>query len=520
MRQDVREKTPLHGSGERGLAMLSLLVAAVLVTVISVSLVSLMNTDMTHASIEYAASRSFYVAQTGLEEAKAHIFAAPDPASDATPAAGVTEPYGGGQFTYWVDAGPAVGCGDGFKTLEARGEVVFLGRTVWTEVRACGVPGTPFLATLFGVSRVQFQGAASRVYLAPYQIGTPGGGGSLGSFTEVNFANQESRVNALSEETTDTVTLRDGVFFDYSLYGFPVRPDYNPSPATDATPWIVSVFGDLIKAQPSTGPLPNRCGTPYACLTVADRVTDIQRLGDLRGANYVHRVYLDRIRAQTLPPLVLHPETFQTLAGRNAANAELNRIVGLRGKTDSFYERMQFYRLLFYLASHPAAFLRGPVYVDGTIELLWSVKLGGDTGDVTIAVGGDLIIDKKLTLTNTHDRSTAMGRQVPGILVLGSSEPSDRSTEVCAGERVNGSGRLVLCEGSTLTVDGLIYTRDGMAIEPGASLDQIGAMYHDNRGTPNPSFTTRDATVVLRFDPLALSVFGQGMTMVSWQQLH
>lgn len=59
-----------------------------------------------------------------------------------------------------------------------------------------------------------------------------------------------------------------------------------------------------------------------------------------------------------------------------------------------------------------------------------------------------------------------------------------------------------------------------MLMEPRASVDQVGAMYHNHRGTPNPSFINNNATVVLRFDPLALSVFGSGIAIQSWQQLH
>jgi len=44
--------------------------------------------------------------------------------------------------------------------------------------------------------------------------------------------------------------------------------------------------------------------------------------------------------------------------------------------------------------------------------------------------------------------------------------------------------------------------------------------YHNNQGTANPSFINRDATLVLRFDPLALSVFGKGLATLSWQQLR
>ncbi len=77
-----------------------------------------------------------------------------------------------------------------------------------------------------------------------------------------------------------------------------------------------------------------------------------------------------------------------------------------------------------------------------------------------------------------------------------------------------------VCEKGTLVVDGLIYTQDGMTIEPKASVDQVGAMYHSTSGATNASFTSKSATIVLRFDPLALTVFGRGIGIVSWQQLH
>ncbi len=229
----------------------------------------------------------------------------------------------------------------------------------------------------------------------------------------------------------------------------------------DAAPSVLSVFGDLIKAQPSTGPIPTPCGTPYACLTVGNQLVDIRDVAQLRGASYVHHVYVNDIREQRLPPLALNSETFRALAAANTANADLNRIVGLGGKIDSAYERMQFFRLMFYLAGNRTRSLRGPVYVNGSVELLRDWSLGGDSGTVTLAVAGDLIINKKLTLTNRHDLSTALGRRMPGIVVLGSPEPAVLPTEVCGGQRVDGSGRLVLCEGSALIVDGLIYR--GMA---------------------------------------------------------
>ena len=503
---------------DRGQAMLVLLVATVLVTVISVALVGLMNTDMSHASVQYAVSRSFYIAQAGLGEAMANVVAASDPAGEATPEAGVTAPYGGGQFTYWVDAGPATGCGAGLKTLEALGRVGWLGRMIPTRVRACAAPGAPFLAALFGESRVEFQGA-SRVYLAPYDVGSPGGGGNLGSFAEVNFPDQNVRLNALSEETGDTVALRGTTILDYTLFGFPTRPVYNPAPTSEPKPWILTTFGDLIKAQPAAGPIPNRCGTRFACVTVADRMTDVQNVGDLREEAYMRHVYVKSFREEVLPPLALDAAQFQARAAQNPANAPLNRDAGLSDKVDALYSTMQFYKIVFYLASHPEQSLHGTVYIDGSFDFSQSVSLGGTSGDVTLAVGGDLTIGKNVAVANRHDLTTVAGRRTPAIVVLGARTPVDLPVQTC-GPRVNWSGALVMCAGSTLVVDGLIYTQDGMAVEPGASLDQVGAMYHGNRGTANPGFTIRDATLVLRFDPLALSAFGKGATLLSWQQLH
>jgi len=503
---------------ERGQAMLALLIGTVLVTVISVALVGLMNTDMSHAAVQYAVSRSFYIAQAGLGEAMADMVAAADPAAEATPEAGVTAPYGGGQFTYWVDAGPAAGCGAGLKTLEALGRVASLGRIIPARVRACAMPGAPFLAALFGVSRVEFQGA-SRIYLAPYDVGSPGGGGNVGSFAEVNFSDQSVRLNALSEEGGDTVTLRGTTVLDYTLFGFPTRPVYNPSPTSEPAPWILTAFGDLIKAQPAAGPIPNRCGTRFACVTVADRLTDVQNVGDLREGAYMRHVYVKSFREEVLPPLALDPAPFRARAAQNPANAALNRSAGLADKADALYTTMQFYKIVFYLASHPEQSLHGTVYIDGSFDFSQSVSLGGTSGDVTLAVGGDLTIRKNVTVANRHDLSTVAGRRTPAIVVLGARIPVDLPVETC-GPRVNWSGAFVMCAGSTLVVDGLIYTQDGMAVLPGASLDQVGAMYHSTRGTGNPGFTIRDATLILRFDPLALSAFGKGAAMLSWQQLH
>jgi hypothetical protein len=505
--------------GERGLAMIILLSTVMFVTVISMSLIGLMYTDITHASIQYALVRSYYIAQAGLAQAKVKVSGAADPAAYATPPSGVTIPFGGGEFTYWVDAGPATGCGPGIKTLEAVGQIAYRGRTFPRRVRVCAAPGAPFLTALFGVSRVQFQGANSRTYLAPYLTGTPGGGGSVGSFTEINFSDNDVRVNALSEESSETLTLRDGTFFDYALFGFSGRPDYNPTPTADPAPWVLSVFGDLVKAQPANRPVPTPCGSPYACVTVGNTITDVQRVADLREARYLRHVYVKSLRKEIVPPLDLDPEVFRVLAAQNTANAVLNSTAGLPAKRDSAYTNREFARILFSLWRHPSQSLQGTIFVDGPLQMLRRVSLGGTAGNVTLVVRGDLILRSTASVTNRHDLSTVAGRQTPGIVVFGVGDPAFRARNVC-GVEVNGSGRLVVCAGGTLVADGLIYTQDGMSVGPKAFVDQVGAMYHNNRGTSHPSFVNDNATVVLRFDPLAISAFGTGASILSWQQLQ
>jgi hypothetical protein len=226
-------------------------------------------------------------------------------------------------------------------------------------------------------------------------------------------------------------------------------------------------------------------------------------------------VYMNSMREKALPHLVLNPETFWTQAALNTANEAINKRLGFPQK-DSVYEIKQFYQILAYLVAYPGKSLEGTVYVTGSFRFTQSVDLGA----ITLAVGGDLIIQDNAAVTIRHDLSDASGRRMPGIVVFGFAVPAGRSTNECEGERANGSGRILLCEGSTLTVDGLVYTQDGMTVHSRAFVDQVGAMYHNNRGTANPSFSIQNSTVVLRFDPLALSAFGTGMAILSWQQLR
>jgi hypothetical protein len=511
--------------------MIVVVATIMILMTISVALVGLMNADLLHAFVQDAVARSFYLAQAGLEEAKGQVAAASEPQAYETSEHGVQASFGSGQFTYWVDAGPASGCGAGLKTLEALGEVRVLGRIFPSRVRACAAAGASVPTALFGAARVEIRGAGTRVYLAPYATGSPGGGGSLGSYTEIRFADPGVHLNALSEETIATVTLRDvGTVPDYTLFGFSSSPAYDPDPATEPVPWVLAVFGDIIEARPAGGESANVCGTRYACLTAANRNTDIGDIGALRStvesasrdAAAMAHVYMNSVRQQVLPALSLDASSFEDLAAHNGANRAVNKGAGLGEKVDSVYTPFQFYQILAFLANHSGQILEGLVYIAGTVQLAQDVNLGGAAGNVTLAVEGDLILGEGIRLVNRHDLAAPAGRGIPGILVFGKRAVDASPTTVCGGQLINGSGRFVLCGGTTqqVIVDGLVYTADGMAIGRGASVDQIGAMYHNSRGAGNPSFTADDAVVVVRFDPVALSAFGKRLMILSWQQLQ
>jgi len=543
---------------EGGLALITVLVITLITTSIGIALVGLMNTDLTHAGVQHAKARSFYVAQAGLEEAKAQVFAASDPLTYTTASAGVTSNFGDGRFTYWVDNGTTVFCGVGLKTLEAEGEVGYLAFTIRSRVAACGIPGAPFLTSIFGVSLVETQGATSHTYVAPVRPSVPGAprGGHIGSFYKINFDSSGPRLNSLSEQNITMLTLREGTIEDYRLFGFTSRPIYETNANIDATPWILSVFGDIVKAQPTTGPIPNPCGTYFACVSVGNQNQDVASIADLRQGAYglpgVQNVYMNRITQQVVPRLssvcpnpdpmlpqfCVDPDASRTEAANNpynSDNAAVEAAAGMGPKTyaGSVYTSSEFDSLVTYLSANcPPRCLRGTIYVDGSYTFTRSVNLGGDTGNVTLAVRGDLVllsnnivVVNRHDITNTDQAAATAARRLPGILVFGLVTPLPRPTNVCRGEQADGSGRLIVCGGSNqlLIADGMLYTQEGLFVGSSGTVDLIGALYNDNRSgisPSSPSFTNQNATIVVRFDPLSLSFFRSGLAIVSWQQLR
>ena len=73
--------------GEEGLAVLPVLVVVAIISAIGFGLVGVMNTDITHATIQGAISRSYFVTQAGLQDAIVQLKANPLYRTAAYPAA-------------------------------------------------------------------------------------------------------------------------------------------------------------------------------------------------------------------------------------------------------------------------------------------------------------------------------------------------------------------------------------------------------------------------------------------------
>ncbi len=518
--------------GEDGLAILPVLVVTLIVSIIGIAMVGMMNTDITHATIQGAVSRSFFVAQAGVQEAIVRLKADPLYRTAGYPAPVPADGFGGGggQFWIWVED-----YAEDMVQITVRGRATMGGRTVPSEIRATALVGPPISFGLFGVSTVGAQGANSRTYLAPWQPFGPGmpRGPNMGSFRDINFQDTGTRLNAVSETSIETVALRDGTFNDWELYGFSSRPVYSPDPGVDPLPWILGAFGDIVKAQPDVGASPHACTplTYYACLTVQNGSADVGTIDQLRLGENVRHVYMSRVRRRILPVATLASEPIRQEALANAANTAVNQAAGITSTPgDSVYSANDFHCLLAYMNSNPGQQIRGTIYVQGDAQIGGNIRadcIGGNRNyfleddlaivDGTLAVEGDLRLENNASLTIRHDITN------PDPEVAAAAR---KKIALAAIPRGSSTGRLILAGGGQqkFTVDGLVYTSDGMEVGQQALVDIIGAMYHNSAGGTRPSFQNDNGTTVLRYDPLAgarlRSSPGIGVEILSWQQLR
>lgn len=514
---------------DAGVTVLPVLAVVVLISAIGFGLVGVMNTDITHATIQGAVSRTHFVAQAGLQEAIIRLKANPLYRTAAYPGGVAATSFGGGggQFWIWVED-----YAEDTVTITVRGRATSAGRTVFAEVRAIALVGPPIPFGLFGVSNVMASGATSRTYLAPWRPEGPGvpRGANMGSFFDINFQDTGIRLNAVSETAVQTVTLRDGTFNDWELYGFTSRPSYNPN---DPLPWILSAFGDIVKAQPDTGGPLHSCTPPtsYACLTVQNGSNDVATMYELRETENLDHVYMSRIRKRMLPVATLDPAPILADATANTANGAVNAAAGI-SHANAAYTGDEFHCLLAYLNNNPGTIVSGTLYVTGDIQIGGNLRVGCGgpprpqtlednfvLTDGTLAVEGNLTMDNNSTLTIQHDILNPNP-------ALADAARQKIALALFPGAGPNSWGRFIMEGGAQqkFVADGLVYTADGMEIGAGAMVDLIGAMYHSSPNNARPSFVNQNATTVIRYDPLAGSrlagASGIAVQILSWQQLR
>ncbi len=515
---------------EAGITVLPVLAVVMLISAIGFGLVGVMNTDITHSTIQGTVSHAQFIAHAGLQEAIVRLKANPLYRTAAYPAgvAGTGFGGGGGQFWMWVED-----YAEDTVTITVRGRGTIAGRTAFAEIRAIALVGPPITFGLFGVSTIMSSGANSRTYLAPWRPSGPGvpRGPNMGSFFDINFQDTGSRLNAVSETSPDSVTLRDGTFDDWELFGFTSRPAYDPN---DPLPWILGVYGDIVKAQPDTGGILHSCTPPtnFACLTVQNGSDDIATMYELREDENLGHVYMSRVRRRMLPVSTLDPVPIEAEASANTANSGVNAAAGIP-HANALYTADEFHCLLAYVEANPGTVVSGTVYVTGDVQIGGNLRIGCNGGrarptsleaefiltDGTLAIEGNLTMETNSTLTIQHD----IYNPDPAI-----ADAARREIAIALfpGAGANSWGRLIMEGGAQqkLVADGLIYTADGMDIGSQALIDLIGAMYHNSPDNTRASFDSNNATTVIRYDPLAGSRLGSasgiGVTILSWQQLR
>src|SRR3970282_2708711 len=87
---------------EEGMTVVPVLVFVAIISAIGFGLVGVMNTDITHATIQGAVSRSYFVTQAGLQDAIVQLKANPLYRTAAYPAGVAPQTFGGGQVWLWV----------------------------------------------------------------------------------------------------------------------------------------------------------------------------------------------------------------------------------------------------------------------------------------------------------------------------------------------------------------------------------------------------------------------------------
>lgn len=514
---------------EHGMAMIALLAMILVITVIGVAMVGYVNSDITLAGIQGDVSRAHYVADGGLRAAAEQLSTVP--AFRGNGNGTITVEPGTGTFAYTVTDPPWSGPDAGIVQIESAGTYGRYTRRVFALVQ--------FGATaygIFGYNGVLIEGAGgapARTYLAPYARSGPGP--DIGSFKEINIKDTGVRVNYLIGYN---LTLQDGNWFDYSLFGFGSLPAYDSnSPTIPAV--LEGRFGQIVQAgfvgSSDFADLTVRNSSANKCPdSIFSCEMDVLRGPVPKGGENMTNLFMSEITKRLDNVSTVSREGIRAEAEANTANAQINANLGY-GAAGAVYTPEQFECVMWYLARNPNEGIKGQIYVTGTVNIGGSpragqctdrgyasknsdpvlrnleIKADGETRPALLAVyGGDVIVqnNNRLTIGNVNDSFS--GQVVRGGLFAFSTSTAN--------------GRITLGSSSVLRAIGLAYTQNGIQVGPTAVLDLIGLSYNDisDRSRPSmnpPSFRNWNGTVVIRFDPRSTSrLEGQRryLGIISW----
>ncbi|MGH2372249.1 MAG: hypothetical protein ACRDIC_02050, partial [bacterium] len=438
----------------RGMALLAVLLALLIITSSSASLIWFMNQQQTRAGARFRSTAALAMAEAGVHRALSILESV---APDGTPgrawrATAHVEAFGvgalQGRFSLSLtdEAGGAI-------LVTSVGEVAGVTRRLRARVY---LASPALLAALHGAGFVRLEIQPAAVVIVPYWM------------------------TAATRPWVHIAAGR-GIWF----VGSDVWIN-NPSVAFDVGSGPADAPGSARSATRRPDLAPAQLLLPRGVdltLGQGDPV-DIQQLR-------VMGVRLEETVLRTaVPPRA--PEVdrafFQKEASGNTSNADLNQAAGkyvgdadLVRKRDSLYSERQFARLQRYLRNRVSTpRLVGVIYVRGRVTLVERQRLYISEG--ALLTEGTLQLRQGATLEVTHSAAT---RTLPGIVVMD-------------------NGALFLMPDARLRNHGVAYVNGGIILRERTRVDTVGAMLSND---PGISFRSL-GTVVIRYDPAVLGTPG------------
>jgi len=440
--------------GERGIALLAVLVILLIVTASSASFIWFMNQQQARAGLRYRSAAAMAVAEAGVHRALSILEAA------APDGSGPGRTWRPASYMETVQAGPFEGRftlsladdADGAVVVTSAGEVAGVTRRLRARVY---LASPALLAALNGAGVVHLQKPPAALVILPY-------GAGIGDRPWIHIAAGRG-----IEFATPDVSIN------------------NPSSSFEAGPGPVDAPGGADSPTMLKAPGPARLllarGADLTLGQERQRV-DVQQLR-VMGV-YVGGVVLHTEALPALPQV--DRAYYQALAAANTGNRTLNEAAGqyagngdLARKQDSLYSRMDFEQVMAYVrAERVTAPWHGVIYVGGGLSLLDGQRLL--VADGSLVTESTVYLGRGASLEVTHSAAT---RTLPGVIVLD-------------------NGALVVTRQARLRIHGLVYVSRLFDIGQDARIDIVGAVLDND---PDLSFRSFAASAVIRYDP---AVFG------------